>query len=58
MKQNYIEIFENEGGNVTVKYAMPSSDQSLDIQTIELKHEDLSEIGHHFLYLAEQAEEA
>tara|TARA_R110002012_G_scaffold152101_1_gene312039 strand:- start:1762 stop:1935 length:174 start_codon:yes stop_codon:yes gene_type:complete len=57
MKQSYIEIFENTGGNITVKYAIPSDEQTLDIQTIEIKHDDLSEIAHHFLYLAEMAGE-
>lgn len=53
MKQSYIEIFENTGGNITVKYAMPSDEQTLDIQTIEFNQDDLTEIAHHFLYLAD-----
>ncbi|MCP4802641.1 MAG: hypothetical protein GY891_07235 [Bacteroidetes bacterium] len=57
MKQSYIEIFENTGGNITVKYAMPAEDQTLEIQTIEFKQDDLAEIAHHFLYLSELGEE-
>ncbi len=56
MKQSYIEIFENTGGNITVKYAMPSDEQTLDVQTIEFKQNDLVEIAHHFLYLSELGE--
>lgn len=55
MKQNYIEIFENIGGNITVKYAMSNEDsQTLDIQTIEFHQCDLDEIAHHLLYLSEK----
>ncbi len=54
MKQSYIEIFENTGGNITVKYAIPSDDETLHIQTVEFKQDDLADIAHHFLYLAEK----
>jgi uncharacterized beta-barrel protein YwiB (DUF1934 family) len=45
MKQSYIEIFENTGGNITMRYAMPSDGQTLDVQTIEINREDLLEIS-------------
>ena len=45
MKQSYIEIFENTGGNITIRYAMPSDGQTLDVQTIEIDREDLSQIS-------------
>ena len=51
MKQSYIEIFENTGGNITMRYAMPSDGQTLDVQTIEIDRKDLLEIGNCFLDL-------
>jgi len=56
MKQAYIEIFENSGGNITVRYALPSDESALDVQMMEFKKDDLEEIAHHFLYLSELGE--
>ena len=42
MKQSYLEIFENKGGNVTIRYAIPSGDQ-LDVQMIEVQLQKLEE---------------
>ncbi len=53
MKQGYIEIFENTGGNITMRYAMPSDGQTLDVQTIEIDRKDLSQIGSCFFDLDE-----
>ncbi len=54
MKQSYIEIFENTSGNITIKYGLAGDDeQSIDIQTLEVKQDDLEAIAHHFLYLSE-----
>ena len=45
MKQNYIRIFQNSGGDVTVQYANPSDDQTLTIETISFQVDDLMSIA-------------
>ena len=46
-KQNYINIFENAGGNVTVAYATCGDDalQMNDVEVVSLDKSDLHTIG-------------
>jgi len=46
-KQNYINIFENAGGNITVAYATCGDDalQMDDVQCISIEKSDLCLIG-------------
>jgi len=46
-KQNYINIFENAGGNITVAYATCGDDalQMDDVQCISIEKSDLALIG-------------
>ena len=58
MNQNYIKIFKNVSGGITVKYAAVSEDaQSVDIDTISFEVEDLTEIAHSLLYFSEESGE-
>ena len=46
-KQNYINIFENAGGNITVAYATCKEDalQMSDIEFISIEKSDIHTIG-------------
>ncbi len=46
-KQNYINIFENAGGNITVAYATCGDDalQMSDVEVISVDKSDLHTIG-------------
>ena len=44
MKQSYIEIFDNEGGNITLRYALPEGEQ-LEVQTIAIHEDDIAIIA-------------
>ena len=46
-KQNYINIFENAGGNITVAYATCGDDalQMNDVEVVSLDKSDLHTIG-------------
>ena len=59
MNQNYIKIFENSGGSVTIRYAAhdDNDDQTLDISTIAFSVDDLPEIAHYLLHLHEELSE-
>lgn len=55
MNQNYIKIFENEAGNITIQYGMAiDNDQSIDVSTTEIHIDDLEEIGRHLINLGEE----
>ena len=46
-KQNYINIFENAGGNVTIAYATCDDDalQMADVQCVSIEKDDLYTIS-------------
>tara|TARA_R110002020_G_scaffold366426_1_gene578499 strand:- start:492 stop:680 length:189 start_codon:yes stop_codon:yes gene_type:complete len=46
-KQNYINIFENAGGNITVAYATCGADalQMNEVEVVSLDKSDLHTIG-------------
>ena len=44
IKQSYLEVFENEAGCVTVRYAIPDGDK-LDIQMLAIHPDDLITIS-------------
>ena len=46
-KQNYINIFENAGGNITVAYATCGDDalQMNDVEVVSIDKSDLYTIG-------------
>jgi hypothetical protein len=46
-KQNYINIFENAGGNITLSYATCSNDplQIGEVQSLSIEKSDLETIG-------------
>ncbi len=53
-KQNYINIFENAGGNVTVAYATCGDDalQMNEVEVISVDKSDLTTIGSVLLELS------
>ncbi len=55
LKQNYINIFENAGGNVTVAYATCSEDalQMENVQSVSIESDDLYTISEALKGIAE-----
>lgn len=58
-KQNYINIFENAGGNVTVAYATCGDDalQMDDVQCVSIEKSDLHVIGEVLKDLADSVDQ-
>jgi len=56
MKQNLINIFENNAGSITVQYASieDADGQNIDIQTISFSTDDLESISQGLKYAHEQ----
>ena len=50
MHQNYIQVFKNKSGGVTIAYSKPNSDEDLgemsDIQILAIDAGDASTIGY------------
>ncbi len=59
-KQNYINIFENAGGNITVAYATCGDDalQMNDVEVVSIDKSDLHVIGSVLKDLADSVDEA
>lgn len=59
-KQNYINIFENAGGNITVAYATCGDDalQMNDVEVVSIDKSDLHVIGSVLKDLADSIDEA
>ena len=59
-KQNYINIFENAGGNITVAYATCGDDalQMNDVEVVSIDTSDLHVIGSVLKDLADSVDEA
>ena len=58
-KQNYINIFENAGGNITVAYATCGDDalQMNEVEVVSLDKDDLHTIGGVLKELADSIEQ-
>jgi hypothetical protein len=58
-KQNYINIFENAGGNITVAYATCGDDalQMDDVQCVSVEKDDLHTISGVLKDLADSIEQ-
>jgi len=58
-KQNYINIFENAGGNITVAYATCGDDalQMNEVEVVSLDKSDLHTIGSVLKDLADSIDE-
>ena len=54
-KQRYLEVFPNEGGNITIRYASNDDDdpQQIDIQTISINPDDASLLSDWLLEVSE-----
>lgn len=59
-KQNYINIFENAGGNITVAYATCGDDalQMSDVEVLSIDKSDLHVIGSVLKDLSDSIDEA
>ena len=57
MKQNYINIFENEGGSITIAYSNHEGDPQIgEVESISIHKNDLDTIGRELIALADEFE--
>tara|TARA_R110000744_G_scaffold141843_1_gene253278 strand:- start:238 stop:411 length:174 start_codon:yes stop_codon:yes gene_type:complete len=56
MNQNYINIFHNSGDGVTVQYGNKVDEQTIDIDMISFRIEDLVIIAEELIKLASEVE--